>query len=209
MHYRVLSMSVLFRTPTTERILAALYLTPSRTFSLADLLEVVGDEASRRTVIYTIGELVREGFAVKDASGHGWPTYQANERSFAFPELCSLAAKMLGREKEIGDLVTVSADVIGAAIYGSTARGAARADSDIDLLLVVHDPASPSLLELTTALYEAGQRAGRTLNATVYARDEFQAKKTSAFLSRVLSSRLIVLREDEPLFGSTDARDSG
>ena len=44
-------MAVLFRTPTTERILAALYLTPSRTFSLADVLGVVGDGASRRTVI--------------------------------------------------------------------------------------------------------------------------------------------------------------
>ena len=65
------------------------------------------------------------------------------------------------------------------------------------------------LPEVISSPNRTGRRAGRTVNATVYARDEFQAKKTSAFLSRVLSSRLIVLREDEPLFGSTDARDSG
>ena len=193
-------MTTLFRTETTERIVNLLYLTPSRSFVLGEILDAIGDAASRRTILYTLDELVDDGLVVKEPQERGWPTYRANERGFAFRELCGIAAKSLGGRREIASLIADSDDIIGAAIFGSTARGSARADSDIDMLLVVRDAGSLTLADLTATLYEAGDRAGRTVNYNVYELDEFRQKSKSGFIARVLASDLLVLREDVPLF---------
>lgn len=193
-------MASLFRTETTERLVSLLFLTPSRVFTLGEIVSALGNGASRRTIIYTIDQLVAEGFVTKSDVERGWPTYRANERSFAFDELRSLATKMFGAGEDIPAAIRASADVIGAAIYGSTAAGAARADSDIDVLLVVRDAASISLADLTATLYEAGLKAGRAVNCTIFERSEFAAKRGSGFLARVLEGPLVILREDEPLF---------
>jgi predicted nucleotidyltransferase len=194
------ALSSLFRTPTIERIAWQLYLDPSRAFTLGEIAAAVGGGVTQRTVINSLDRLVEDGFASKDGARRP-PVYKANNRSFAFDELRSLAIKGLGAGPDLAAAVAASPDVIGAAVYGSTASGTARADSDIDVLLVVRDPSAPSLADLTSALYEAGMRVGREVNFSVFGREEFWAKRGSGFLARVLAAPLAVIREDEPLFG--------
>jgi len=66
--------------------------------------------------------------------------------------------------------------------------------SDIDLLMVVDDPADPGVTELTRMLDEATERLGRSVNVRSYGSAEFERKCEGPFLSRVLAQPLIALK---------------
>jgi predicted nucleotidyltransferase len=79
----------------------------------------------------------------------------------------------------------VASDIRAAFIYGSVAKAADQAGSDIDLM-VVSD--SLSYGEVFGALEKVSRTLGRDVNPTVYSAAEFskRARNETAFITRVL-----------------------
>jgi uncharacterized protein len=68
-------------------------------------------------------------------------------------------------------------------VYGSIAKGEARPDSDVDLMIV----GAVSLREVSSAIRAAGRTLQRVVNPTSYASDEYAAelRKENSFVYRV------------------------
>ncbi len=79
-----------------------------------------------------------------------------------------------------------------ALIYGSVAKHADTASSDIDLLVVSDEL---TLEDLYATLSTVEQQLGRKVNPTLYTDSEFRIRRSgnNAFLSRVLAGPTVVL----------------
>lgn len=113
--------------------------------------------------------------------------YQANSAAPVYKELRGLVLKTSGLVDTLrAALVPLMSQIQSAFVYGSVAKGKDTAKSDIDLMVV-----SDSLLyaDLFAALEEATQRLGRTVNPTVYSRQELgkRIRAHNAFIQRVLA----------------------
>lgn len=177
-----------------QRILGLLYLSPSREMSLSEIIDALDGVASRRTVIYALNELVQEGYVEKRHAESSRPIYRADRANYLYDELHSVAVKTLGGFAPLSEALATDDNVRAAAVYGSFAKGTARAASDVDLLLVVDDPASPRMDELTRLLDDAAARLGRSVNVRSYQAGEFERKREGPFLSRVLAEPLVLLK---------------
>ena len=74
-------------------------------------------------------------------------------------------------------------------VYGSFASRKQGAKSDVDVIVV----GSADLVSLARAFSEASVKYGREINYSVYSRKEFDAKKKTPFLKRVLAEEKIML----------------
>lgn len=83
---------------------------------------------------------------------------------------------------EMIDTIVREADPDTVILFGSRARGGARADSDIDLLIVEAAPFSPqrSRRQETARLYLALRKLAIPKDLLLYSRDEFERLKDSA-----------------------------
>ena len=79
-----------------------------------------------------------------------------------------------------------------ALIYGSVAKHADTASSDIDLLVVSDEL---TLEDLYATLSTVEQQLGRQVNPTLYTDSEFRNRRSgnNAFLNRVLAGPTVVL----------------
>ena len=85
-----------------------------------------------------------------------------------------------------------------ALVYGSTAKGEERADSDMDLLIV----GTPNLTELEGALDDLEGRIGRPINYVLYSPTEWESKlaERDPFLTRVMTGeRIVIVGENHSL----------
>jgi predicted nucleotidyltransferase len=114
-----------------------------------------------------------------------------NKGGSLFPELRGLVLKTTGIAGEIKAELESIKGVRLAFIYGSFAKGAETADSDVDLFIV----GKVSLDALDTVLQRLEKKLGRTINYVVYNRKEFHEKVTSrdGFITDVLKGEKIVL----------------
>jgi predicted nucleotidyltransferase len=122
--------------------------------------------------------------------------YHPNPNCPIFDELRRIADKTSGladilREflKPMGEKITV------AFVYGSQARAAATAASDVDLMVV----GEASFGEVVSALQPAQDRIGREVNPTVYSTKEFGSKLRDGhhFLRTVMDEQKLFLIGDE------------
>lgn len=119
--------------------------------------------------------------------------YRANPTSPIFNELCSIVRKTIGVVDPLrGALAPLVDQMELALLYGSTAKGTAHAQSDIDLL-VVSD--SLTLEALFRSLEGVELQLGRQIQATLYTRAEFDNRRAEAspFLRKVLAGEYVVL----------------
>jgi predicted nucleotidyltransferase len=107
--------------------------------------------------------------------------------------LTSLLAGTVGVETELAKAFE-RPDIDAAAIHGSWASGKRRPDSDIDVLAV----GSAELLDLRRAVRPIGKAAGRTIDVTLLAPDEFRRalRENSSFARRILDGPTIPLAGD-------------
>jgi len=122
--------------------------------------------------------------------------YKLNVRHPLYPELKGVVAKTVGLEETIrGELAKIEG-IKAACIYGSFARGEARARSDVDLLLLGDAQEKP----LLRALKSLEGKLQREINYTLYTPAEWRKRKAAkdSFVMEVLKQPRI------PLIGEPD-----
>lgn len=170
-------------TRTQQRVLGVLFGQPDRSVYATELIRMAGtgSGAAQRE----LARLEKSGLITSRRIGHQ-KHYQANTDAPLFDELRSIVLKTVGLAEPLrAALKPLSSSIQAAFVYGSVARAADRAASDIDLMLVSE---SLSYGEVFGALERAARQLGRQVNPTVYTAAEF-AKRTraeNAFVTRVL-----------------------
>ena len=181
-------------TTTQQRVLSLLFGQPSRSFYASELIKLTGSGSG--AVQRELKRLASSGLATVTRIGNQ-KHYQANPDSPVFGELCGLVLKTIAVAEPIRDALEPLADRISLAlVYGSVAKGADRASSDIDLLVVAD---RVTLEELYSALVPAEAGLDRRINPALYTSREFAERKAAgnAFLARVLAGEYMVLIGNE------------
>src|SRR5688500_7290605 len=165
-------------TKTQQRVLRVLFGQPERSVYASELIRDAGtgSGAAQRE----LARLENSGLIVARHIGNQ-KHYQANAASPLFSELRNIVLKTVGLAEPLrGALKPVASDIRAAFIYGSVAKQADLAGSDIDLM-VVSDNLSYG--EVFAALDKVSRRLGRSVNPTVYSVADFskRAKNENAF----------------------------
>jgi uncharacterized protein len=122
--------------------------------------------------------------------------YQANKSCPVFTELRGLILKTAGLADVLRmALKPLSKKIKVAFVYGSFALDSAKADSDVDLMVI----GSCDFGEIVDAVGKAQDKLGREVNPSIYPVDEFQKKVAAEhhFLKTVLAGSKIFLIGDE------------
>jgi predicted nucleotidyltransferase len=145
------------------------------------------------TVQQELRRLTRIGVVLARRDGNRL-YYRSNPDHPLFPELRSLVLKTDGL---VGVLEQALADeeVQLAFVFGSVASGEAKAESDVDLMIV----GSVGLRRVTQLLSGVADRVGREINPQVLTPGEFQARKRRKdhFLSSVLETPKLFVKGNE------------
>lgn len=161
-------------------MLALILLQPERTWTLSELEDALA--APQSSIHRELGRAEAAGMITRDAAARPHRFRAAAEEPLNEP-LAELLRRSVGVEAQLRAALRRS-DVEAAVIYGSWAGGARRPDSDIDVLVV----GDADLRELRRRVRPIGQTAGRTVDLTVLAPDEFArlVETRSSFARRVL-----------------------
>lgn len=180
---------------TRRALLSRLFLEPERPFRLRELSRVTGISAG--AVQHELKQLVHADLITR-AEEAGLVTYRANTASPVFQDLRAIIEKTSGIDAMIRDALQRAGKKIRLAlIYGSIAKGANKARSDVDVL-VVGTVRFEALLSLLRSVEE---RIGREISPRLFSPDEFEQKRrTDRFLKSVLSGPTVPLigRLDDP-----------
>jgi predicted nucleotidyltransferase len=173
-----------------QRVLAVIFGMPERSFYRNELLQLTrsGKGAMQRE----LERLEKSGLVTVRAQGNQ-RHYQANSAAPIFEELHGIVVKTFGVADVLRQYLAPLAERIQAAfIYGSIAKRAETAASDVDLLVV---SASVGYQDVIEALQPAEKKIGRKINPTVYKPAELRRKRAerSSFVVRVLQQPKIFL----------------
>lgn len=181
---------------TRRAALARLFLDPAREYRLRELARLTGISAG--AMQHELKQLVAADLVRRSEQG-GQVTYRPNTESPVFDELRSLVEKTSG----IGELVRKALHPAArrirlALIYGSIAKGANRARSDLDLLVV----GSIAFGDLVRLLAPVERRIGREVSPRLFSEQEFRERlrRGERFLKSVLRGPHTVLmgQVDDP-----------
>ena len=164
-------------------MLGLLFGQPARSFYANEIIGLVGSGSG--AVQRELASLTHSGLVTVKAVGNQ-KHYQANADSPIFEELRGIAQKTIGLADPLREALAPLADQIRAAfVYGSVAKKTDTASSDIDLMLLSD---TLSYGDVFLALEAASGMLGRTVNPTILASKEFDARLAAqdSFLSRVL-----------------------
>lgn len=177
-------------TETQQRVLGYLFGQPARSFYAKELIKKTGSGSG--AVQRELKRLEASGLLTSRWQGNQ-KHFQANQKAPIFEELCSIALKTFALADPIREsLQGLETDIKAAFIYGSVARKAEHAVSDIDLL-VISDKLGYG--ELMVAMENAEKMLGRKINPTLYSDNEFKHRQMrgNSFITRVLEQPCIWL----------------
>jgi predicted nucleotidyltransferase len=176
-----------------RRVLGLLLLRPDESLH--------GREIARRTGL-PAGTLTRElrrlagvGLLTQEKRGNQ-TLYRANRASPIFAELAGILRKTSGLADVVSEaLASLSDNIDVAFIFGSVARSAETAGSDIDVLVI----GSVDLGAVVDALYPAQQQLAREIDPKVFSKREWKSKlkEKNSFAMDVLAKPKIFLIGDE------------
>jgi len=185
--------SALF-TSTQQRVLSYLFGQPERSFFGNELIKLTGSGS---------GAVQRELKRLADAElvtvrkVGSQKHFQANPQSPIYAELCGIVNKTVGLAEPLRvSLRGLQAQMDAAFVYGSVAKGADKAGSDIDLM-VISDTLGYS--EVFGALEPVTVSLGRVVNPTVYSRAELAKRlaEKNVFVTRVLAQAKVWIFGDD------------
>jgi predicted nucleotidyltransferase len=184
-------------TPVQQRVLGLLFGQPERRFQSAELIRLAG--AGTGAVHRLLTRLAATGLLRVETVGKQ-KFYQANERAPVYAELVGLVRKTVGLAGPLQKALAPLADRITAAfVYGSVAKGADRAASDIDLMVIADDL---DYATLVAALAAAEESLARPVSPNLMTRAEWRRKRLDAdsFAARIAAQpKLFVIGADDDL----------
>ena len=182
---------------TQQRVLGFLFGQPERSFYATELIKLVG--AGSGAVQRELARLEQSGLVTVTRLGTQ-KHYQANPHSPIFEELRGITQKTVGLADPLREALDPLAGRIEAAfVFGSVARRADTASSDIDLL-VLSD--SVDYADLFAALQPAEARLARRINPTVYTPADWRKKRDegNSFVTKVSARpKLFLIGTEETL----------
>jgi predicted nucleotidyltransferase len=190
-----MSIATALFSDSQTRVLQWLFGQPERGFHLNELLRLTG--LGSASLQRELKKLVDAGLVRSQRVGN-LRTFQADAKSPVFDELIGLTRKTLGAQPMLREALAPLAPTIQTAfIYGSVAKGADTAKSDIDVMLVGKDLRLAKVLELLVPL-EA--QLGRKINPTCLTPAEFKRRRAErdSFINRVLARPTLPLLGDVP-----------
>ena len=176
---------------TQQRVLGLLFGQPERSFFASEIIGLLG--AGSGAVQRELAKLAGSGLLTVTRVGNQ-KHYQANAAAPIYAELCSLVRKTVGIADPIKRALEPVLDSMDLAlVYGSVAKGAATAGSDVDLLLVSD---TLTLGEVFRLLTSVEQELARKVNPTLYSPEEFARRLSdrNPFLQRILSQDVLLLK---------------
>jgi predicted nucleotidyltransferase len=177
-------------TKTQRKVLGLLFGNLDRTYFFNEIVRMAG--VGIGTVQRELEKLTAAGLLTVRKVGNQ-KHYQANPKSPIFQELRGIVLKTLGVTNELlRALEPFSEKIVVAFVYGSIAKGADTASSDIDLIVISGDLVYP---EVISALSDAEATLGRAVNPTLYSPAEIRRKlaEDNSFLRRVTEQEKIFL----------------
>jgi uncharacterized protein len=175
--------------PAVRRAVLALLLTnPDEEWHLREIARRTGTALSatqRELLALTGAGIVRR--RVESRRSY----YRADPDCPIFPDLRQIVLKTVGLADVVKEALRKVKEIQLAFIFGSMARGADDAKSDVDVLIV----GNASFADIAEALLTAQERLGRPITPTVYTPEEFRERVSERhhFLTRVLSEPRIML----------------
>lgn len=174
---------------TQRALLALFFMRPEQSFYLRQIVRMagIGQGAAQRE----LARWVKAGLLLRARRGNQ-VHYQVNTASPVFADLKALAVKTVGVADVLRDALAGLAErIVVAFVHGSVARGAEKADSDVDMIVVGDVPFG----EVVAALHGTHERIGRELNPTVYPPREFRRKLQAGhhFLTTVMAAPKLFL----------------
>lgn len=177
-------------TKTQRQVLGLLFGNPDKSWYINEIVRRA--EVGIGTVQRELEKLTAVGLLTVRKVGNQ-KHYQANPGSPIFQELRGIVLKTFGVADELRRaLEPFAARITVAFVYGSVARGADTAASDIDLMIISGELSYP---EVISALADAEARLGRSVNPTLYSPAEIRRKLAddNSFLKRVAGQEKIFL----------------
>ena len=178
---------------TQQRVLGFLLGQTDRSFYASELIELTGSGSG--AVQRELQNLVESGLVTSRDIGRQ-RHFQANPHAPIFDELRRIVVKTSGIAGPLRSALTpLSRQIEAALIYGSFAKGAAKANSDIDLLLVADGVTLQAVYE---ALESVERVLRRKVSPTLYMVAEFERRlrQGNPFLTKVLAGPTIPLLGD-------------
>jgi predicted nucleotidyltransferase len=188
-------------TSTQQKVFGLIFGQPDRKFFATELIELAGKGSGG--VQRELAKLTESGLVNIEAVGKQ-KYYQANASSPIFEELCRITQKTMGLVEPLTEaLLKIGLPIELALVYGSIAKGTAKAGSDIDLLVISDEVGLENLYEV---LGPVEGLLSRKINPTLYNKSEFENRIASEnpFLKKLLEGETIPLIGDK--HGFTAAR---
>lgn len=171
MGYTLMPLADLLLGPLRQRVLSRLLLHPESSLHVRELARQTSSQPG--TLNRELAKLAQAGVLLRQQVGNQ-VHYQANRQCPVFDELAGLLRKTAGLAAVLADALAPLANaghIRVALVYGSVARAAETAASDVDVLVL----GDLDLADAVEALHPAQDRLGREINPMVYRPADFAA----------------------------------
>ncbi|MBO7687410.1 MAG: nucleotidyltransferase domain-containing protein [Kiritimatiellae bacterium] len=169
-------------------IFKMLFTEQHRKAHLREIARITG--LSAPSLMRELRELARLGVVCQEKDGNR-VDYSANTSSPLYEPICVLVRKTEGGERLLAQALS-DCDAEVAFIYGSRAKGTARADSDYDVFIIGNE----GLRHIVARFRSVAEEIDVEVNPYVLSRKEFvgRLKAGDHFLSEVVSSPKVFLK---------------
>lgn len=176
-----------------RKVLSTFVLNPQRSFYLLELIRLL--DCGRGAVQREVSRLAKAGILIREKQGNQ-VHFRADTGNLIYREIRSIFSKTTGLVDLLGHCLESCGDPIGMAfIYGDYARGTAREDSPVDLM-VVGDTTMDAIKQCTV---EFTEEAARKLHLTVLSPAELRRRISAGEgkIREILSSQRVFLAGGE------------
>jgi len=160
----------LFKSEIAQKVLGFFFLNPQEQLYTNEIAKNL--DLDKRNLVKKLKEFEKEGLLKKAVRGN-MKLYSINDKYPFYHEYRKIILATAGVEGSLRRILAGFSDVLEAYIYGSYARDAMDAHSDIDLLIV----GNHSVLALQRKLTMLQKTLGREINAVNMDPKEFKEKQ--------------------------------
>lgn len=177
-----------FKSVISRKVLGYLFLNPQEALYINEIAKNLN--LDKRNLVKKLKEFEKEGLLKKTERGN-MKLYSVNDRYPLYGEYRRILLATVGVENSLRQTLAGFPGISEAYIYGSYARDAMDAHSDIDLLVV----GGHSVLALQRKLTALQKTIGREINAVNMDTKDFNEKKENhnPFISGILNGKKVMV----------------